>query len=90
LISSIVIQSFFASSVRICSTAAVFSAASATGRATTFGFSGVVGVVSTGVATGTFPHSEAAIFGATFTPACAQTDAIPVGVTGNVGGSILS
>ena len=84
------IQSFFASSVRICSTAAVFSAASATGRATIFGFSGVVGVVSTGAATGVLPHSEVATVGATFTPASAQTDAIPVGVTGTGGGSILS
>ncbi len=71
-------------------TSSVFASASSTGRAFIVGFSCVVGAVSTGVATGVLAHSEVATVCATFTPASAQTDAIPVGVTGTGGGSILS
>lgn len=77
-----VIQSFFASSVMTCSTSAVFSAASSTGRAFTTGF---VSVGADGVLVG-WGETD----GATFTLACTQLDAIPAGVDGIGGGGILS
>ena len=72
-----VIQSFFATSVMTCFTSSVFTAASSTGRALMAGFSGVLTVCADTV-------------GATFSAACDQADAMPVGVPGIGGGSILS